>query len=489
MELEMEGMAMRPAPDYNNPPTYALEDSNRRSQLPYSHHNHNYEELPFPPQPTESSTDDVVLMEGKESFQRQGSHTEVDQYFNPPPLPVHSISSTPLTITEPAEKKPRKKVNPIYDRYEGPMEKITTSKEGYQRSGPKAPSSSKGQGRSFPVRCLRHPITTVFIFVLVAVVIIAVVLIMLGKIETPASNGSSDTQVRPKVTDPPATTPGSDGSVPDELLRMIQQQQSLILDLQARIGTLETMLGGGSEVNASLSTKVALNTIKIDGLESRVITLDGPTGTVALLQATQSNTINSLEATKGRTTSLENSTRQLDIQMRSLTALVAGQGMRITTNENTNTGQSTAISTAEQEISNLRQKFDLDLSQVNRTIYGELDTISKMQGPRGLNGTDGAPGQQGPPGQPGAGDLSMCDHQEFSTSTDTSVGATFSRLVTTPSDKIITGVACATTGGTLANLMVDTTGSAITYRCRCSGDDGSAQRVCYIHYWQCPKTS
>ena len=95
---------MRPAPDYNNPPTYSLDDLSRRSQLPYSQYSHNYEELPFPPV-TESSTDDVALEEKPDAMQRQGSHTEVDQYFNPPP--VHSISSTPLTTADMPEKKPR----------------------------------------------------------------------------------------------------------------------------------------------------------------------------------------------------------------------------------------------------------------------------------------------------------------------------------------------------------------------------------------------
>ncbi|XP_022097276.1 uncharacterized protein LOC110982858 isoform X2 [Acanthaster planci] len=475
---------MRPAPDYNNPPTYSLDDLNRRSQLPYSQHSHNYEELPFPPV-AESSTDDVVQEDKPAAMQRQGSHTEVDQYFNP--APVHSISSTPLTLAEPPEKKPRKKVNPIYDRYEGPTEKVTTSRDGYPKSSSRPPSKGPCLGR-----CLRHPLTIVVIFVLVAVVIVALVLLMLGKIETPASSGSSDKQILPtvKVTDPPVTTPSSftGGSVNDELLKIVRDQQLIIQDLQRRIGSLESMLGGGGEVNASLSTKVAMNTIKIENIQDRITPLED---SVTELQASLTNSLSSLEATKSRTAALENSTHSLQTQVASLGALVVTQGQRINENGDKNTAQDADISSAQQSITILQQEFQHDLFEVNRTIYGELDTISKMPGPRGFNGSEGPPGPAGPQGQQGAGDLSQCDYQKLSdSSAGSSVSVTRGPWTSPTADKIFTAFTCSTKGGTLANLETDTQGR---YRCVCTGwhapSDGSTDRKCYSHYWRCPKTS
>ena len=56
----------------------------------------------------------------------------------------------------------------------------------------------------------------------------------------------------------------------------------------------------------------------------------------------------------------------------------------------------------ESDVNLIDQDYKFQLSALNRTIYGELDTISKMQGPRGYNGSVGLQGE------PGAGNLTLC---------------------------------------------------------------------------------
>ncbi len=128
----------------------------------------------------------------------------------------------------------RKKVNPIYDRYQGPTDKITTSKDGSQHKT----KPSKGKCRKYPGRCLRHPCTIVFIFMLVAVVIVAVILIMLGTIETPGSLPEGpDQQVQTilPVTTASPTTQNPDVLNSEMLLNMIREQQRTITMLQDKV--------------------------------------------------------------------------------------------------------------------------------------------------------------------------------------------------------------------------------------------------------------
>ncbi|XP_071810117.1 uncharacterized protein [Asterias amurensis] len=481
---------------YPQPPSYTMEDrvnfSNGTVPGSNPHHFPQYEELPI--QGTmETSTDHISLEEGKD-LQRQESHTEVDQYYNPP---VHSISSTArLTITEPNEKRPRKKVNPVYDRYQGPTEKITTSKGGSQQ---KSKPPSKGNCRKYPSRCLRHPCTIVFIFALVALVIVAVVLIMLGTIETPGSLPEGpDRQVQATlpVTSMPTTTLNPDAINSERLLSMIEEQQRTIMMLQEKITMLEGVLGGGDEANATLSTRVALISFKIEGIDASIKSasknITEVNQRVSVLQDSLSGTLVRLESTVIRTSTLENNTRQLERSVSQLNAKAQTQSIDIQTNKEKNDEQDNTISNVQQELWNLSDKFDLNLAEANRTIFDRLDTISKMQGPRGYNGSVGPAGLDGAQGPAGAGDLTQCDHQ-IRTSSSSYGSPTSGGWETPPSDKIFTGVTCTTIGGTHAVLLSeDLSSGAIRYRCRCGGQSSEiteSRRQCNMHFWQCPATS
>lgn len=54
------------------------------------------------------------------------------------------------------------------------------------------------------------------------------------------------------------------------------------------------------------------------------------------------------------------------------------------------------------EISVVQQSFMTQFSEYNISIYQELETISKLQGPRGFNGSDGASGMS---------DLAQCSYE------------------------------------------------------------------------------
>ena len=62
----------------------------------------------------------------------------------------------------------------------------------------------------------------------------------------------------------------------------------------------------------------------------------------------------------------------------------------------------------------------MSLEAYNDTIFQELVTISKMQGPRGFNGSDGAPGSN----------LSLCTYDTASVGTGTGTVVTITNEIT-----------------------------------------------------------
>ena len=79
----------------------------------------------------------------------------------------------------------RKKLNPIYDGYQGPTDVVKTKGS----SKPAQPHQQHGspvrQCSSCSVKCLKSPCTTFLVILVVFLMVIAGVLIFMGKITTP----------------------------------------------------------------------------------------------------------------------------------------------------------------------------------------------------------------------------------------------------------------------------------------------------------------
>eukprot|EP00058_Branchiostoma_floridae_P011283 XP_002596771.1 hypothetical protein BRAFLDRAFT_120491 [Branchiostoma floridae] len=66
-----------------------------------------------------------------------------------------------------------------------------------------------------------------------------------------------------------------------------------------------------------------------------------------------------------------------------------------------------------QQISAVQDSLQTELSQLNSSVMAELDTVSKMEGPRGFNGSQGDQGPSGPVGPAGPSGVSRLDDCEF----------------------------------------------------------------------------
>nr|XP_054758231.1 uncharacterized protein LOC129264386 isoform X1 [Lytechinus pictus]XP_054758232.1 uncharacterized protein LOC129264386 isoform X1 [Lytechinus pictus]XP_054758233.1 uncharacterized protein LOC129264386 isoform X1 [Lytechinus pictus] len=440
------------SPSYKNPPAY-----NGRS---HHHGHHFYEEV------------------NRSSLQRQNSKPSV--YGSPNSLPTShteadqailfqqsSTTNSLAQLTESIERKPRKKTNPLYDSY---RDEDNDSRTYPSQSDPvkhKSPGSCIGS-------VLRHPCTIFLLIAVIIALIVFFVLLLLGTITSKAGETAARTQNE------------SSSDIIAQLRQQVDDQNNLINSMMQKIERLEMAIINPGNENASLEIRVAQNTFMLMRVNESLLELDrelvgvNTKAQTALDQS--SSTISTQVAFLNRITVLENQTHNLDGQVKSLRGSLQTHSLDIVSIKGVNQEQDDEITILNSDISVVQQSFMTQFMEYNESIFQELETISKMQGPRGFNGSDGASGMS---------DLAQCSYGTLNkgssiTQTTTTTNAVSSDGVT----EILTGISCSTLNG--ARALLRTSGSnPISFSCECSGNDGTGQtsRYCYIHYWKCPVMS
>ncbi|XP_072030522.1 uncharacterized protein [Amphiura filiformis] len=475
-----------------------------RPPRPRSHYRHTYEELPT----QQAEVPERLEENGHSPYGQNGhmSHTEVDQAM----LFPKSSSQVPLTgSTGSTEKRPRKKMNPVYDGYQGPSsrKKLNPVYDGYQ--GPSKVISTKGSSKppqhhgspvkqcsSCSIKCLKSPCTTFLVILVVFLMVIAGVLIFMGKITTPASPL------------PPRVVPVSYHSqshrhqtphynltqlMPAEVLQRLREQDDQIKHMQEEISMLQNMLqnilGGSDEnFNASLNTKVMQNAMAIEVIEEDINRQQTSIAELTRSVHTDQRHINTIfgdiSTLKAQTTNLESNATSLDTQVKLLTARSETQTSDIRLIKDKNGDQDIEINDIEAQLTLVEQEYKFELNALNRTIYGELDVISKMPGPQGHNGS------QGPMGEPGAGNLTQCLYGSQRQGGGFTSTPTETPWIGADVNFVLTAVTCTTLGGTSTSLNQPAEGK---FKCSCSGNNldrsDTLGRDCAIHFWQCPAIS
>lgn len=425
-----------------------------------------YQEIPYAITNGQASPPESVQMHQLSTF--QPSDTEVDQALFMTHIP-NSNSTAPLTeppVPPPGERRPRKKANPLYDSFNDVVTTTSSTK--------KPPSKESCRTQSF--RCIKHPITLFVIFLIVIANFIALLLLFTGTVEqvTPGA--------REKLTQ---TTPAS--GIPDqaELLAMIQRQASVIERLETRIVQLEQLLMTNSSENATTTARIAKNTVQIEILTDQVSSLTTNTavqiqavdGRLSFVEALSSSSVQEIDSLENQVDNLEKNVSSLNRELMVLNAITETIRQDVVSIRGKNTAQQTEIQQISSRINVVDQDFRNQLNIYNDSIYEDLETISKMQGPPGVNGSRGRDGA----------DLSTCEYKTHTSSTGFSRDLTIGSSFAPDEGFVFTGVSCSTFGGTTANLKVATGGTS--YNCECEGQTDAYTanaRFCAIHYWQCP---
>lgn len=439
------------SPTYKNPPAY--------NDRPHHHGHHFYEEVN---QAALRRKDPSKDSEYGSPTSLSRSHTEVDQAML---FPQSSTTNSLAPLTEP-ERKPRKKVNPLYDSYRDENGTLDTKVAPTYDQGASKPKGPGGRIGSV----LRHPCTIVFIFAFIIALIVFLVLLSLGTITTTGLRaGKTEPLIQP-----------SNATEVEQLRDTVKLQNNLIVEMMSKIQRLESAIYSPTSENASLDIRVAQNSFKIMTLNGSVnnlgqeVTQVNTKAEVAYEQS--SSIISTLVAVLNRVTMLENQTHTLNGQVNSLGGSLQTHSMDIVSIQADNQQQENDISMLSSRISVVQQEFSSELAVYNDTIFEELDRISKMQGPRGFNGSDGSDG---------SGDLSLCVYDVASKGSGVS-GTTSTATVSAGANEVITGVSCSTLNGERALLR--TNNNPQTFYCECSGVNPSSAttRFCYIHFWKCP---
>ncbi|XP_033102521.1 uncharacterized protein LOC117105472 isoform X3 [Anneissia japonica] len=481
-----------PLPTYMPPPVYP-----NKAHDP----NHHYEELPSPSmvetiiasnnghvQPA-SNAPTETYDDARDSGCSQFSQPEADQQMMQLDRLDSGFSSftgtkIPVPLTQqqlkPSVKQnnPRKKQNPLYEDFS--VHTLGEKKVFDIDDDPKKPSSSCCGSK---LKCFRNNCIIPVVILLAVAAIVLVLLMVFGVVEQKETGDSAfaDKVIGRPSTLSPSDWPTVDPSMSTEyLLKKVLEQQEQLLALTQKIEDLENALSGNGDdpLNTSDSTRITMNSNKIKELEKSLE--DHKSSASAQFNDVESNADNALVAIatlqQKQNTDDENINARVDTINTQLSARID------------------ALSTSQADISSkvtMLEVTDMSLDQklmtVNATLTQEVDTVSKMQGPRGYNGSKG---------DPGAGDLSLCSYEIAQHGSGT--GSTTTDVTMTPSaDQVVFGVTCSTKGGSAYILKVSNSPSAPgqkQYTCQCAGTDdpfnnSPAARYCYLHYWQCPVSS
>ncbi|XP_030854424.1 uncharacterized protein LOC105442508 isoform X1 [Strongylocentrotus purpuratus] len=438
------------SPSYKNPPAY--------NGRPHHHGHHFYEEVNQSALQRQSNKPSVYGSPNS----LPTSHTEVDQAI----LFQQSTTNSLAQLTESVEKKPRKKTNPLYDSYRNEDDDTLDTRTYPSQSDPVKPKS--------PGSCigsvLRHPCTIFLLIAVIITIIVFFVLLLLGTITSKAGETAARTQ-------------NESSSEITQLRKQVVDQNTLINSMMQKIERLEMAIINPGNENASLDIRVARNTYMLMTLNESLSESDRELvevkETAELAHQQAASTISTQVAFLNRITLLENQTQTLDGQVKSLRGSLQTHSMSIVGIENDNQEQDNKITILNSEISVVQQSFMTQFSEYNNSIYQELETISKLQGPRGFNGSDGASGMS---------DLAQCSYETLNKGSAITQTTTITNAISADGvTEILTGVSCSTLNGERALLR--TTGSdPVSFTCECSGAfaAGQTSRYCYIHYWRCP---
>ncbi|XP_071963601.1 uncharacterized protein [Antedon mediterranea] len=486
-----------PLPTYLPPPIYGNKPHDNKLHDP----NHHYEELPSPamvetmiasnngPVRPPSSAPTETYDDARDSGCSQFSQPEADQQMmqlDRLDSGFSSFTGTRLPLTQqqlkPSVKQmnPRKKQNPLYEDFNGqpPEKKVFVIDDDLKK-----PTSSSCCGK---LKCFRNNCIIPVVIVLALAAIVLVLLMVFGVVEQKESGAISDEVIQPASTLSPSAWPTMDPSMsPEYLLEKLLLQQDQILELTQKIEDLEKTLSGegDQELNTSDSTRITVNSNKIKELEQSLE--DHKTNSDSRLSAEESSSQAALLSIAQLQVQQMEDDDAINDRVDDIETLLSGKVTTLETNQMSLTSRVNLLETSD-------MKFDVKLTTVNHTLTEEVDSVSKMMGPRGYNGS------QGQTGPSGAGNLSLCEYSIAQHGS--SISNTITEVSMTPTaDDVVFGVTCSTRGGSNYILKVVTSNIPATlgqkeYTCQCAGTDTLFEnapnaRYCYLHYWKCPKMS
>ncbi|XP_077998793.1 uncharacterized protein LOC144451761 [Glandiceps talaboti] len=460
-------------------------------QSPASPIDNPYEELPNPSIPVRNVSD--IHIDSRDSIDggdQRFSQPEADQYFMRLNSTMSASSTDGIIMTDSLkERAPRKKKNPTYES--APFERPYHPQNNKLA---KEAEANKSSNSCCSCEHLKTYFFIIFIFMLALLALLLVVLVISGVVgkDGAVAGGTAPQKGEPSTDDPT-----------EDLQRQIDQLGVAYQALLQRFVTLEQQLGSGS-ANASVSLRLARNTLQIVELTNNLTSQNTEIETlhtdvdIATALAVEANS--KAIGLNERVGTNEQSLTQVKQQHSNLSQVVSATNalhtQQIETLQDQSSQHNSQISTLQTRVDTLESTFTNTLTSMNSSIYYELDTISKMPGPRGYNGS------QGEKGDPGAGDLTACTYSSnYAGSGYSLVSETqwFPHVSTEELRKlarasVFTGVTCSTMGGieTYLETQTDTSSGIEQYRCKCGGESSditSGSRLCYIHMWTCPATS
>ncbi|XP_048259627.1 uncharacterized protein LOC124140935 isoform X1 [Haliotis rufescens] len=190
-----------------------------------------------------------------------------------------------------------------------------------------------------------------------------------------------------------------------------------------------------------------------------------------------------------RLNSLEEINKKLSQENEALLVIVTAAGFNtsLTTSPfiKTLTNASETVLTFEEKLNSLDQQMTFTQQNVSQTLDYWTAYFNES-----IVKTQKMPGPQGPAG---VGNLSACEYKKV-TSTAVSSSSpsrtSFQPEMSQLESKVVMFAACGVEGGTGSSLdPYVITPNKVQYRCVCSGQTSSKDRICHIHLLLCPRES